>query len=276
MQFVLFTDNISDLSIRGACRNARVAGFDGLDLTVRPGGHVLPENAEQGLAEADEIADAEGVTIPMIETSIQDAANVHAERIIAAAHSRTRTFKVGYWRYEPFGSLLKQLDEARRKLEGIVRLAKRYHVRPCVHVHSGPVLSNGPLLHSLLKDYSPDDVGAYLDSMHMTLEGGRSGWEMTLDMVAPWVAVLGLKDFVLEENGRDEFGQQRYQTRFVPLGDGLVPHPQFFQRLKQIGFDGLVSFHAEYKKPPRPLTTPQLMEQAAKDLRFVKQLLGKL
>src|SRR5687768_16687904 len=114
MQFVLFTDNISDLNIRDACRSARAAGFDGLDLTVRPGGHVLPENAERGLAEADEMADAEGATIPMIETSIQDATNVHAESIIAAAHSRTRTFKVGYWRYQPFGTLLKQLDDARR------------------------------------------------------------------------------------------------------------------------------------------------------------------
>ena len=32
MQFVLFTDNIKDLSIRDTCRAARKAGFDGLHL----------------------------------------------------------------------------------------------------------------------------------------------------------------------------------------------------------------------------------------------------
>ena len=272
MQYVLFTDNIADLSVLHACRAAKAAGFDGLDLTVRPGGHVTPANALQGLAEADEIADRESVGIPMIETALQDVNSPHAEAILAAAHARARIFKLGYWRYTPFGTLLQQLDEARRKLDGLVALARRYHIRPCVHVHSGPVLSNGPLLHLLLKDHSPDDVGAYLDVMHMTLEGGRSGWEMTLDMVAPWVAVVGIKDFVFRPTERDAHGQQRFRTEFVPVGDGLVPFPEFFARLKQIRFDGLVSFHAEYKKPPRPLSTPQLLEQSAKDLQFVKRL----
>jgi sugar phosphate isomerase/epimerase len=138
------------------------------------------------------------------------------------------------------------------------------------------VLSNGPLLYTLLKDYSPADVGAYLDVMHMTLEGGRSGWEMTLDMVAPWVAVVGIKDFVFRPTERDAHGQQRFQTEFVAVGDGMAPFPEFFARLKQIRFDGIVSFHAEYKKPPRPLTTPQLLEQSTKDLQFLKRLWSKL
>ena len=138
------------------------------------------------------------------------------------------------------------------------------------------MLSNGPLLYTLLKDYTPSDVGAYLDVMHMTLEGGRSGWEMTLDMVAPWVAVVGIKDFVFRPTERDGHGQQRFKTEFVPVGDGMVPFPEFFARLKQIRFDGIVSFHAEYKKPPRPLTTPQLLQQSLKDLQFVRRLWGKL
>jgi sugar phosphate isomerase/epimerase len=276
MQFVLFTDNIADLSVRDACRAAKRSGYDGLDLTLRGNGHVRPENAEQGLAEADDIADQESVTIPMVETAIQDVTSPHAESIIAAVHARVRTFKLGYWRYETFGTALKQLDEARRKLEGIIRLARRYHVRPCIHVHSGPVLTNSPLIYSLLKDYSPDELGAYVDVMHMTLEGGRSGWEMTLDMIAPWVTVVGIKDFVFVPGNRDEFGQQRFQTAFVPIGDGMVPFPQFFQRLKQLRFDGIISFHAEYKKPPQPMTTPQLLDQAAKDLRFLKGVIARL
>jgi len=276
MQFVLFTDNISELTIRDACRGAKQAGFEGLDLTVRNGGHVLPERVELGLPDADRIADAEGMTIPLIETSIQEATSPHAEKIIAAAHERDRTFKLGYWRYEPFGTLLKQLDDARRKLESVVRLARRYYIRPCVHVHSGPVLTNGLLLYQLLKDYTPEELGAYVDVMHMTLEGGRSGWEMTLDLVAPWITVVGIKDFVFQGTARDEFGQQRFQTAFVPIGDGMVPLPQFFARLKQLKFAGIVSFHAEYKKPPRPFTTPQLLEQSARDLQFLKQILAKL
>src|SRR5688572_25065242 len=149
MQFVLFSDNIADLSIRDACRSAKAAGFDGVDLTVRSGGHVLPPSVIPDLAKADEIADDEGVTIPLISTSIQEAGSPHAQEIVSAAHSLVRAIKLGYWRYEPFGTLVQQLDVARRKLEGIINLTRRFHVRPCVHVHSGPVLTNGPLLYQL-------------------------------------------------------------------------------------------------------------------------------
>jgi hypothetical protein len=49
MQYVLFTDNLADLKIEQVCTEAKQAGFDGVDLTLWPGGHVLPENAEFGL-----------------------------------------------------------------------------------------------------------------------------------------------------------------------------------------------------------------------------------
>ena len=48
MQFVLFTDNLQSLPVAQLCAEAKKLGFDGLDLTLRPGGHVEPENAEAG------------------------------------------------------------------------------------------------------------------------------------------------------------------------------------------------------------------------------------
>ncbi|MDZ4286676.1 MAG: TIM barrel protein, partial [Prosthecobacter sp.] len=267
MRFVLFTDNLADLSVRDACRGAKQAGFDGLDLTLRPGGHVLPKDAATGLAAAHEIADAERFAIPMVSTAVVAADEPFAESVIAAVHDRIRDFKLGYWRYQPFGSLTKQLDEARRKLESIVRLGVRYHTRPCVHIHSGPILSNGPFSYLLLKDYSPAEVGAYVDPMHMCLEGGLSGWEMTLDALAPWVALVGVKNYLMQPADRDEFGQQRFKVSYVPLADGTAPLPQFFRRLKEIGYDGVVSLHSEYKGGSswRRLKTPELLEQSATD-----------
>jgi sugar phosphate isomerase/epimerase len=278
MQFVLFTDNLADLSIREACRAAKQAGFDGLDLTLRPGGHVKPENAERGLAEAHAIADEEGVAIPMVSTGVTAADSPFAENVFEAVHIRIQNFKLGYLRYQTFGTLKKQLDDARRKLEGIVALAQRYHVRPCLHAHSGPILSNGSLLYLLLKDFSPTEIGAYVDPMHMSYEGGGSGWEMALDLVAPWVALVGVKNYSIVSTQRDEYGQQRFQVKYVPLADGVAPLPQFFQRLKQIGYDGIVSLHSEYKGQSsfRKLSTPELLEQSAADLQYLKQVLPKL
>ncbi len=65
--------------------------------------------------------------------------------------------------------------------------------------------------------------------------------------------------------------------RVVNDGD-IAPLPQFFQRLKQIGYDGIVSLHSEYKGAHsfRRLTTPELLEQSAADLRYLKQVIAKL
>src|SRR5687768_1933377 len=144
MQFVLFTDNLAALKLPEVCAEAKRAGFDGLDLTLRPGGHVLPENAEMGLAEAKRIADDAGVVIPMLTTGVTDIDSPHAEAIFAAAaHYGARRIKLGYWRYKPFGTLLKQIDDARAKLERLSKLGAKYNVLPCVHCHSGDMVANG-------------------------------------------------------------------------------------------------------------------------------------
>src|SRR5262249_59114468 len=97
MQFVLFTDNLADLTIPQACAAAKSAGFDGLDLTLRPGGHVKPEAAEMGLSDAKRLADAAGVSIPMVSTALTDDDSPHAEDIFAAAaHYRAPRLKLRY------------------------------------------------------------------------------------------------------------------------------------------------------------------------------------
>lgn len=274
MQFVLFTDNFAALSVADVCAEAKAIGFDGLDLTLRPGGHVRPENAEAGLAEAKRAADAAGMSIPMVTTAVTDADSPFAEPIFAsAAHYGARRLKLGYWPYEPFGSLHKQLDAARGRLERLVRLGEKYHVLPCVHCHSGRILANGgAMLYLILKDFPPGKVGAYVDPMHMTVEGGLAGWEMGLDLLAPWVGLVGIKNFRWESAGRDEqTGQARFKTTYVPLAEGQAPLPEFIHYLKgPLKYDGVVSLHSEYKG----LMPRQLLDQSAADLKYLKRLVG--
>jgi sugar phosphate isomerase/epimerase len=278
MQFVLFTDNLADLTIPRACASAKAAGFDGLDLTLRPGGHVRPDSAEMGLAAARRAADAAGVSIPMVSTALTDADSPHAESIFAAAaHYGARHLKLGYWEYRPFGTLAAQVDAARGKLGRLIALGRKYHVLPCVHCHSGRfVAAGGPLLYLVLRDFDPRDVGAYADPMHMTIEGSLSGWELGLDLIAPWIALVGLKNFRWVPAARDESGQQRFRWEYCPLADGQAPLPEFFAYLHRLKFDGIVSFHSEYKGASsfRKLDTPALLDQSAADLAYARKLIA--
>jgi sugar phosphate isomerase/epimerase len=280
MRYVLFTDNLADLSIAEAVHAARKAGFDGLDLTLRPGGHVKPEDAERGLAEAKKIADEAGMTIPMISTAVTDSDSPHAEAIFAsAAHYGVRRIKLGYWPYEPFGTLARQIDEARARLGRLAGLGRKYHVLPCVHCHSGRLLAAGGFgTYLILREFPPDEVGAYVDPMHMTIEGGVSGWEMGLDLLAPWVALVGVKNFRWLPGDRDELGQKRYRWEYTPLADGQAPLPEFMALLHRLEYDGIVSLHSEYKGESsyRRLTTPQLLTQSAADLMFLKKVVASM
>ena len=280
MRYVLFTDNLADLSIAEAVRAAREAGFDGLDLTLRPGGHVRPEDAERGLAEAKRVADEAGLTIPMISTALTDSDSPHAEAIFAsAAHYGVRRIKLGYWPYEPFGTLAKQFDEARARVGRLVQLGRKYHVLPCVHCHSGRLLAAGGFgTYLILREFPPEEVGAYVDPMHMTIEGGVSGWEMGLDLLAPWVALVGVKNFRWLPGDRDKHGQRRYRWEYTPLADGQAPLPEFMALLRRLEYDGIVSLHSEYKGESsyRKLTTPQLLMQSAADLVYLKEIVASM
>ncbi|MFO0946095.1 MAG: TIM barrel protein [Planctomycetota bacterium] len=277
MQFVLFTDNLSTLDVTSACQAAKHAGFDGLDLTLRPGGHVLPENAEMGLASARQVADANGMSIPMISTAVNDVESPHAEAIFAAAaHYGVRRIKLGYWAYRPFGTCAAQIDKAKEKLAGLVRLGAKYNVLPCVHVHSGRELAcSGTGLFLILRDFKPGEVGAYVDPMHMSVEGGNAGWEIGLDLLAPWIALVGIKNFRWVEKGRDTKGQLRFFPQYVPLADGQAPLPEFVSYLRSLGYDGIVSFHSEYTggNSFRSLSTSELLAQSKADLAYFKTLL---
>ncbi|MHB0876112.1 MAG: sugar phosphate isomerase/epimerase family protein, partial [Anaerolineae bacterium] len=85
MKLVMFSKHLSPLSIEDAAKTAGGLGFDGLDLTVRPGGHVEPSDAGEGLPKAVEAVRALGLDVPMITTSIVSADEPHAEAVFQAA-----------------------------------------------------------------------------------------------------------------------------------------------------------------------------------------------
>jgi len=279
MQFVLFTDNLADLTISEVCTAAKQAGFDGLDLTVRPGGHVKPGNVELELSAARRAADAAGMAIPMITTALTDVDSPHAEAVFAsAAHYGVRYIKLGYWPYQPFGTAAKQIDDARAKLARLAKLGTKYNVLPCVHCHSGRILANGgATLYLILRDFKPTEAAAYVDTMHMTVEGGLAGWEMGLDLLAPWVRLVGVKNFRWVEGGRDDKKQMKFRAEYVPLADGQARLADFMAYLKQLKYEGVVSLHSEYKEDGsfRQLDTKELLAQSAADLAYLKSVIGQ-
>ena len=218
VKFVLFTDNLADLSVARACESAKAAGFDGLDLTLRPGGHVRPEAAEVGLAEARRRPTPRASSIPMVSTAVTDVDSPHAESIFAAAaHYGARLVKLGYWEYRPFGTLGAQIEQARDEAPPPGRAGAqvpRASLRP-LPLRAAPRLGRpaplpGPQGFRARRGRRLRRPDAHDDRR------GRAGWEMGLDLVAPWLALVGVKNFRWLPDGRDGHGQLRWRWEYCP------------------------------------------------------------
>ena len=271
-----FTKSFQEWPVPKVCEAFAELGLDGLDVTVRPGGHIEPENAAAELPAAVAAAEAAGVKVLMLTTAIADA-GPDADRLLGvAAANGVSAVKLSYFR-ETEVPLAERMEEVRRTLAAIGDLAAKHGVTACLHTHSGAyVPSHGTMLYSLLKDLPPDSVGAYVDTLHMHVEGGDGGWRQGLELLAPWLRLCAVKNYRWEPAGADDFGMKRWKETVVPVADGFSPVPDFVRALKRHGFAGAFSLHSEYRGRGswRDLDTAEVLEQTRADWGFFEPLLG--
>src|SRR4051794_12511775 len=71
----IFSKHLQFLNYGDMAEVAAQLGFDGIDLTVRPEGHVIPERVETDLPKAIEAMRKVGLTALLMTTAIEDARN---------------------------------------------------------------------------------------------------------------------------------------------------------------------------------------------------------
>ncbi|MGQ9555152.1 MAG: sugar phosphate isomerase/epimerase family protein [Anaerolineae bacterium] len=280
MQFIMFSKHLAPLSIEEAACRAGEVGFQGLDLTVRQGGHIQPEEVRAHLAPAVAAVRKLGLDIPMITTNITSADEAFAaETFAAAAECGIRQLKLGYWHYRGFGQVRAQLDEVRASLDGIAKLAEGSGVTANIHIHSEAFMSaDAAVVYLMLKDRDPKQVGVYIDPGHMTVEGGGRGWMIGLDLLSPWVNLVAVKSMAWVHEYDPELMQERWRPQMVPLRQGAARWLEVFRCLKQIGYDGIISLHSEYQGSYswRDLSTDEVLAQSAEDLAFIKYIAARV
>ncbi|MCY7356357.1 MAG: twin-arginine translocation signal domain-containing protein [Rudanella sp.] len=98
----VFTKHLDGFGYDDISAMAAEAGFDGLDLTVRPAGHVLPERVADDLPRAVAAAKKAGLAIPLIVTALTDEGSPHAEAVIrTAAAQGVSAYRTGWLSYQP-------------------------------------------------------------------------------------------------------------------------------------------------------------------------------
>lgn len=253
-------------------------GFDGADLTVRRGGHVLPENVEKELPRAVNALHKAGTKVPMIVTSINDA-NDLSERILGTASELgIKYYRMGTLSYDPSKSVIQNLDGHKFTIEKLEKINRKYQIHGDYQNHSGSSKRVGaPVwdLYHLMKGLDPEFIGVQYDVMHATVEGNYS-WQLGFNLISPWIKTLDFKDFIWKQ---DNTGKWIIQV--VHLGQGMVNYNKYLEEIKQLTNPAPVSIHYEYdlggaehgKLNPQ-MDTNEIYQKLSKDLSFLKKVLS--
>jgi sugar phosphate isomerase/epimerase len=266
-----FSKHLPRLDGRGLARALKPLGFGGVDLTVRPGGHVDPKRVAQDLRVFAEGIRGEGLALPMITTDLTSADDpVAGPTLETAAALKIPFFKPGYYRYA-FTDVRQEVASAGAKLRGLADMSARAGVHLGYHNHAGYIGGNVWDIAPFVDALPARSAGYYFDVRHAVAEGGDAGWRTAFNLAAPRLAMIALKDFYWEKSAGG------WRIRNCPMGEGMVNWKAYFSMLAKANFHGPVSLHLEYAVPG---ATPEAQEQsmlaaAARDIAFVNVRLAE-
>lgn len=236
----VFSKHLQWLEYDEMARIASEIGFDGVDLTVRPGGHVLPERAGDDLPRAVEAVRGAGLDVDMITTAITSDDDAASTILRTAGRFGIRYYRMGYLDYRPELGISETLEAYRPQMRDLAALNERYGTQGAYQNHAGTRVG-GPVwdVWLLVRDIDPEHLGCQYDIRHATVEGATS-WPLGLRLLAPYVRITALKDFRwVERNGR-------WSVENVPLGEGMVDFDQYWELVRELDIAGPISLHFEY------------------------------
>jgi len=224
--------------------SAKRADFGGIDLTVRTGGHVLPQRAARDLPKAVSAIRAEGLEVPMLTTELVRGDDPTAAPILSTAAKLSIPFiKPGYYHYK-FVDVRKEVEEAGNQFRGLVKLAERYGVQVGFHNHAGYIGGQTWDISPVIDTLDPKWVGYYYDLENAAAEGGAQGWRIAANLVMPRMKMMAVKDFYWKKTEREG-----WQPTTCPLGEGMCKYKDLLGMASEGGFHGPVSLHVEYEIP---------------------------
>ena len=237
----VFTKCLQYLNYERLAQTLAKAGYNGADLSVRDSGHVQPEKVKSDLPRLVKTLQKEGISTPMMVTTIIDAKDKYTESILAtAAEMGIQHYRMGYINYDKTKTIPQNIDIVKRSFEQLEKLNRKYDIHGSYQNHSGTRVG-GPVwdLYLLVKDLDPQYIGVQYDIRHAICEGGQS-WSLGMELLAPWIKSCPIKDFIWQKTGN------HWQIQDMPLGYGMVDFDAFLRKYVELKLSGPFSIHLEY------------------------------
>jgi len=237
----IFSKHLQFLDYKTTGEMAAEMGFSGVDLTVRPKGHVFPESVTTDLPRAVWAIKESGSNCKMITTSIESVNNTLDMDILnSASKCGIKYYRTNWFKYIEGQSMLDTLKMYREEIDKLGNINEKLGLVGCYQNHAGKnVGASYWEIKKIIETVNPEYFGVQYDIRHAMVEGGFS-WENGLQLLHPNIKVIVLKDYKWGKiNGK-------WQAVNMPIGEGMVDFNKYFKLLKFYKLKPPVSLHLEY------------------------------
>ena len=270
----IFSKQLQFLDYKTTGEMAAEMGFSGVDLTVRPKGHVLPEFVKTDLPIAIKAIKEAGSCCKMFSTTIESVLNpLDVDIITTAAALDIDYYRTNWFKYKKELSMNESLDFYQKEIYKLGELNQKLGIVGCYQNHDGlEVGSSFWETDAILKTVNPNFFGSQYDIRHSMVEGGNS-WQNGFELLKSKINSIALKDYKWDKiNGK-------WKAIHVPIGEGMVDFDMYFKLLKKNHLKPPVSLHLEYElggaeKGNKTITVDKkvVFDAMKKDLKAIQNL----
>jgi len=241
IKLAVFTKPWSD-SIEAVADRMAALGVQGIELPIRPGYQVSPDNVGSTLANAVKVLQSRGLEIASVAAPLDDAIiSACGDNGIELVRSMVSIDlkKAGY---------AQTIAQNRARWDELIPLLDRTKVRIGVQNHSGYAIGSAIGLFHVMERYDPRHVCAILDMAHCGVAGEPT--DLSVDLL--WDRMPNLVNFknaYRERINGPEEAEAVYRTHWTTGRHGAYSWSELVSELKRRGFKGWFVLPGEYSDP---------------------------
>ncbi len=277
MQFAVFTVSLPEYTPEEGLGLLRECGYDGVEWRVtdqQPGtgapGFWVGNRCTWPLASFVEAApriraltEQYGLAMPNVGTYVRCDNPAQAETVFTGvAALGVGQVRIDVTRFDPTASYTQQFKRAQAQYREIAQMAREHGVRSLIEIHHGSLTPSASAATRFLEPFEPGDVGAIHDAGNMVYEGYEQ-YRLGLEALGPYLAHVHLKNAQWRPVGERADGSVEWQAEWATIRGGSVDMTALFRALREVGYDGWLSFEDFSTEQPVAVRTRD-------NLRYIK------
>jgi L-ribulose-5-phosphate 3-epimerase len=270
----IFSKHLQFLNYNEMSEAAADMGFAGIDLTVRPKGHVEPNRVDEDLPKVAEAFKKAGFSPLLMTTAIEDAANPVDKKLLETASKLGfKYYRMNWYPYEDNKPMQESIELLAQKVTGLGILNRKLGITGMYQNHAGTLVgSNLWEIWELIKNADKEFIGAQFDIRHAMVEG-FTAWPNGFRLLQSRIKSITLKDFKWQEK------DGTWTVQDTPVGEGLIDFKSYFKLLKQSKITGPFTLHmehpiggAEHGNTKITIDKKEVFKAMKKDLQKIQEL----